>query len=99
MLTTNARAPQTPAVHSNPTEGTVSTVHHQNGPVTIPIDEPLPSGYLQLIFYFQTGMHIYFNVFIVGKCDMMLMEDSIMWIITQNQPHGKDHSHYQPVGN
>lgn len=42
-LTNNVRAPQTPTVPSNPSDGAV-TVHHQNGPAVLPIEEPLPSG-------------------------------------------------------
>lgn len=46
VLTNNIRAPQTPTVNNNSSsEGTI-TVHHQSGPVTLPIDEPLPSGYV-----------------------------------------------------
>jgi len=47
----NIRPPQTPAVQNNPAESAV-TVHHQNGPVQLPIDEPLPSGYVKLNFIF-----------------------------------------------
>lgn len=36
---------------SNPAEEAV-TVHHQNnGPVTLPIDEPLPAGYKTKIVF------------------------------------------------
>lgn len=49
-LTNNTRASQTSSVHNNSTEGTI-TVHHQNGPVTVPIEEPLPVGCVK-IFYF-----------------------------------------------
>lgn len=47
-LTNNTRSPPTPAVHSSPAEGTI-TIHHQNGPVTLPIDDPLPAGYVNII--------------------------------------------------
>lgn len=51
-LTNNIRTPQTPTLHNNPAEATI-TVHHQNGPVGgIPIDEPLPPGFVKIISYF-----------------------------------------------
>ncbi|XP_060844747.1 E3 ubiquitin-protein ligase Su(dx)-like [Rhopalosiphum padi] len=43
-LTNNIRPSQTSSVHNNSVEGTI-TVHHQNGPVTLPIEEPLPVGW------------------------------------------------------
>ncbi|XP_025424061.1 E3 ubiquitin-protein ligase Su(dx) isoform X2 [Sipha flava] len=43
-ILTNNRSPPTSAVQSSPAEGTI-TIHHQNGPVTLPIDEPLPAGW------------------------------------------------------
>lgn len=46
-LTNNIRTSQTPPAHNNPAEGTI-TVHHQNGPVTLPIDEPLPVGCVKI---------------------------------------------------
>lgn len=48
---------QTPTImqttHSNPNQadGTI-TVHHQNGPVTLPIEEPLPTGYVKMIYIY-----------------------------------------------
>jgi len=46
-LTNNTRTSQTPPSHNTSTEGTV-TVHHQNGPVTLPIEEPLPVGFVKI---------------------------------------------------
>lgn len=46
-LTNNIRTSQTPLLHNNPAEGMI-TVHHQNGPVTLPIEEPLPAGYVKI---------------------------------------------------
>lgn len=48
----NIRHSQTPTVHS--AETSTITVHHQSGPVsvTLPIEEPLPAGYMNIIFYF-----------------------------------------------
>lgn len=46
----NIRAPQTPAVpNNNQAEGTV-TVHHQNGPITLPVEEQLPNGYVEIYY-------------------------------------------------
>lgn len=50
-LANNIRTSQTPTLHNNPAEGMI-TIHHQNGPVTLPIEEPLPAGYVQMISYF-----------------------------------------------
>jgi len=47
-LTNNIRTSQTPPSHNNSAEGTI-TVHHQNGPVTLPIEEPLPAGFVKII--------------------------------------------------
>lgn len=47
LLANNIRAPQTPVIHNNPAESAI-TVHNQNGPVTLPIDEPLPAGYAKI---------------------------------------------------
>jgi len=46
-LTNNIRTSQTPPSHNNSAEGTI-TVHHQNGPVTLPIEEALPVGFVKL---------------------------------------------------
>jgi len=46
----NVRAPQIPTMpNNNQVEGTV-TVHHQNGPVTLPVEEPLPTGYVEIYY-------------------------------------------------
>lgn len=54
-LSNNIRSPQTPAVQNHSTEAiTTGQQNHQNGPVTLPIDEPLPAGYMNkiiILFY------------------------------------------------
>jgi hypothetical protein len=49
-LTNNIRPSQTSSVHNNSVEGTI-TVHHQNGPVTLPIEEPLPVGCVKINYF------------------------------------------------
>lgn len=54
---------QTTHSNPNPADGTI-TVHHQNGPVTLPIEEPLPSGYLKIICYsFFKFEYIFMSLF------------------------------------
>lgn len=45
--TNNIRTSQTPTLHNNSAEGMI-TVHHQNGPVTLPLEDPLPVGYVKI---------------------------------------------------
>lgn len=51
-MVNNIRPPQTPTVvhNNNQVEGTV-TANHQNSPTTaLPLEEQLPSGYVEITF-------------------------------------------------
>ncbi|KAL5237168.1 hypothetical protein ACI65C_004578 [Semiaphis heraclei] len=59
-LTNNIRTSQNPSSHNNSAEGTI-TVHHQSGPVTLPIEEPLPAGWEMRFDSFERQYYVDHN--------------------------------------